>query len=427
MRKKVFLFVWILAILSFAGAVLAKGGNPGAGGFKLHGYLMGIDGMRLTADRPNPNEGGETVLRELRLRLEADWNSPDGNTYFLMKCDGIKDFITGQIDKDLREAYLGHTMGPLDARIGRQIITWGVGDVFFINEVFPKDWESYFLGRPMDYLKMGVDALKMRYSGKEIGIEALMIPSFEPDHFPSGLRFHSYNPFAAIPDRREEKPDRTPTNNEYVLRLSKRFGGYDFAFYAYRGFWRTPAPQLDNPLAPMRVTWFYPRLDTFGLSAQGAALGGIISFETGYYDSLKDKAGSDPLFPNSEWRFLTNYQRDLGNELSVSIQLYGDLMAGYSDYQDSLPVGSPKKKRFRSFFSNRFTKWLNYHAWMLSLFTAYGIAENDYYIKPEIVYKSSDKLSYFLNANVFGGEKTTTFFGQFQKNDNVSFGIRMDY
>jgi hypothetical protein len=44
------------------------------------------------------------------------------------------------------------------------IITWGVGDLLFINDVFPKDWESFFSGRPPEYLKLGVDGALVTYS-----------------------------------------------------------------------------------------------------------------------------------------------------------------------------------------------------------------------------------------------------------------------
>ena len=48
-------------------------------------------------------------------------------------------------------------------RAGRQIITWGLGDLIFINDVFPKDYEAFFSGRPMEYMKKGVDGVKIGY------------------------------------------------------------------------------------------------------------------------------------------------------------------------------------------------------------------------------------------------------------------------
>ncbi len=45
--------------------------------------------------------------------------------------------------------------------LGRQILTWGTGDLVFINDLFPKDWVSFFIGRDVEYLKAPSDALKV--------------------------------------------------------------------------------------------------------------------------------------------------------------------------------------------------------------------------------------------------------------------------
>jgi len=50
-------------------------------------------------------------------------------------------FLTTQIKKgdvELREGYIGYTAKIWDIRLGRQIITWGIGDLIFINDVFSK-------------------------------------------------------------------------------------------------------------------------------------------------------------------------------------------------------------------------------------------------------------------------------------------------
>lgn len=63
----------------------------------------------------------------------------------------------GEFDVDLREAYLDYTTENCDFRLGRQFVTWGVGDLLFINDVFSKDYVSFFAGRPLEYLKIEVD------------------------------------------------------------------------------------------------------------------------------------------------------------------------------------------------------------------------------------------------------------------------------
>ena len=34
-----------------------------------------------------------------------------------------------------------------DVKLGRQILTWGTGDYIFLNDLFAKNWQSFFAGR----------------------------------------------------------------------------------------------------------------------------------------------------------------------------------------------------------------------------------------------------------------------------------------
>src|SRR5574341_1526832 len=64
----------------------------------------------------------------------------------------------------------------------------GVGDLLFANDVFPKDWVALFTGRPLEYLKVGSDALKLDLHPGVIEAEIVVLPSFQPDRYPTGDR-----------------------------------------------------------------------------------------------------------------------------------------------------------------------------------------------------------------------------------------------
>ena len=60
---------------------------------------------------------------------------------------------------DVRDLTLSFSAGAsTDVSIGRQVITWGTGDLVFLNDLFPKDFVSFFAGRDDDYLKAPGDA-----------------------------------------------------------------------------------------------------------------------------------------------------------------------------------------------------------------------------------------------------------------------------
>ena len=376
--------------------------------FQLHGFLLGAVSGRVTGERPP--EGGDFVLGEERLRLELKGAANEGKAFLTVKGDAFHDAVANEIHGDLREAYAGYATGPVDLRFGRQIVTWGVGDLFYVNDVFPKDWESFFSGRPMEYLKLGVDGFRAQFFSKILNADLMVIPFFTPDRFPSAERFFFFDPFSGIPNRVTTEPATRFSNVESAVRLYRRVAGADLSLYFCRGFWRAPGARSDDPLAPTTVTKFHPALFVYGLSLQRNLLGGVMSLEGGYYDSRDDNDGNDPTIPNSQWRFLAGYQRELWRDFTAGVQFYGEQI-----------------DQFRGVASVRLTQWLRYQTWKLSLFAAMSPTDVDYFLQPEISYRVIDNLGLTLGANVFGGRDGTTFFGQLEKNDNVYFNVRYDF
>lgn len=395
--------------------------------FQLHGFLLGAVSGRVTGERPPGGDGGDFVLGEERLRLELKGAANEGKAFLTVKGDAFHDAVANEIHGDLREAYAGYATGPVDLRFGRQIVTWGVGDLFYVNDVFPKDWESFFSGRPMEYLKLGVDGFRAQLFSKILNADLMMIPFFTPDRFPSTERFFFFDPFSGIPNRVITEPPTRFSNIESAVRLYRRVAGADLSLYFYRGFWRAPSARLDDPLAPTTVTEFHPALFVYGLSLQRNLLGGVMSLEGGYYDSRDDNDGNDPTIPNSQWRFLAGYQRELWRDFTAGLQFYGEVMDHYGAYRGALPAGFPVQDRFRGVASMRLTQWLHYQTLKLALFAAMSPTDVDYFLQPEISYRVIDNLGLTLGANVFGGRDGTTFFGQLEKNDNVYFNVRYDF
>ncbi len=393
----------------------------------IHGFLLGNIAVRSNGKRPPGGEGGGFVLGEERLRLDVNSATRSGNGFFLLKGEVFYDAIANRSHGDLREGYLGYNRGPVDFRLGRQILTWGVGDLFFINDVFPKDWESFFSGRPVEYLKRGIDAVRVQYSSDALNIDLLATPFFRPDALPSPKRFFLYNPFPGAAGQDEVTPPTRAENVEVALRLYRRIAGFDVSVYGYRGFWRTPRVRADSESATPQITRFYPRLAVVGASAQRNWLQGVVSLEAGRYNSLEDRSGENASIPNSEWRVLAGYQRQLGRELTANFQGYAEIMDRYDGYRKSLPRGTALQDHVHAVFSVRLTQFLSYQSWKLSVFLAHSPTDSDYFLQSEVSHRLTDRLSAALGANIFGGRRDTTFFGQMEKDDNIYLSARFDF
>jgi hypothetical protein len=419
-----FVLTIVLTLLSASALSQEDGGEWGV---DFQSYALGVYTARTGNDWPQTSEGNRFLLADERLRFELNLWTDVAETEILVKLDGVHDWVANEFSLDLREAYLDFTTGNADFRFGRQIATWGVGDLLFINDVFPKDWVSFFSGRPLEYLKVGVDALRGRYSSDILNADLLLMPRFESDTLPTPMRFFLHDEFATIASRDEQQPDSGFDNPELALRLYRHVGDYDVSFYTYHGYWRAPGQLADDPLNPGRVTHIFPSLSTYGFSAQGQALSGVISIEAGYYDSRDDRAGDNMAIPNSQARFLVGYQKQLSQDLTLGFQYYTEIMMDFAAYEATLLIGSSRQQRYHDIFTASVRRFLKHQTWEMAIFAFYSPSEQDYLIQPRALYRVSDHFTVGLGANLFGGNRNTTFFGQFDRNDNVYFTLRYDF
>ena len=416
-----FLFLPALAMLFvFAGSALAI--NI-AKDITLDGFLQG--NYSVDTARANP-DGDYFKLAEERLQLRLEANKDPFRIF--IKSDFFHDWIGGRdFDSELREGFVEYTSDKWDARIGRQIITWGVGDLVFINDVFPKDYDAFFSGRPLEYLKKGVDGAKFGVYPGFASFDVVVIPFFTPDKFPSPDRFWLFDPMPQITDRPEEEPQTTFKNTEVALRAYRQLAGFDTSVYFYRGFFRQPSAIPDNPLAPTKLTLTFPELSVYGASAQGNAFGGVLSLEAGYYDSRQNESGTNPFLPNSQIRFLAGYQRQPWTDFTAGIQYYVEYMQNYSEYLANLPPGFPIVPKWNDLFSLRLTQMLRHQTLKLSWFMFYSPAVGDFLLNPEIKYNFTDSIWAAIGSNIFGGGNKASQFGQLARDNNTYIQVRYEF
>lgn len=388
----------------------------------LHGFVQANYSVRFAETRPN-DPPGDFLLGDHRLQFELARTSASGRVTAHVKVDFVHDAVAGAAHLDVREAFLTLTGTRFDLRLGRQVITWGVGDLVFINDVFPKDWTALIAGQPLQYLKIGSDAANLNLYLGPISVQLVAVPFFEADVLPDGTSLIAFTPFPGRPTR-DVQPEQRVENTELALRVHGRVGRFDAAAYAFRGFWGSPPGlQLDGN----EVIRFSPGLTVYGASLQGAFAHGVLSLETGYYDSRDDPHGSNPAIENSQVRALVGYQRAFGDSLTVGAQYYAERALDHDRYRLSLPPSFPTRARTRHNATVRVTRLFNYQSSQVSLFVWASPNEEDYYVNPEVRHRLSDEVWLAAGANIFGGMKAHTFFGQFDRNDNVYVTVRYTF
>jgi hypothetical protein len=393
-----------------------------ASDMSLHGFVQGNYSANIGSSNP---DGGDMKWAEERVQLKLDGNKEP--LHIFLKTDIFFDHIDEESEVELREGYIDFSSSEWDLRAGRQIITWGLGDLIFINDVFPKDYEAFFSGRPMEYLKKGVDSVKIGVYPVFASAEFVIIPFFEPNVYPMSNRFYMYDPMPAVINRVEEEPAVKIDSTELALRIYRSVSEYDISLYFYRGFYRQSSMLPDSMSSPAKIVFFYPELSVYGASIQGRALDGVLSFETGYFDSRQDRRGKDPMVPNSQARFLMGYQRQLWEDFTLGIQYYCEYMNDYLKYEENLPAGFPPEKKLHDLVTMRLTQFLRHQTLRLSFFSFYSPADEDYLLNPEAKYNFSDHVWAAAGVNVFGGGEEWNQFGQLDKNDNVYLQVRYEF
>ena len=411
-------------LASAATLALAGGARADGEGVPVHGFVQSGTAYRLI----QPDRCARTqrlacrepfVLGEGRARIEL---APRGEWWGLTaKGEMIFDALVPEVDGELREGYLDLALGPLDLRIGRQVITWGVGDLVFINDVFPKDWVAFIAGLPLEYLKKGSDAVSVTGHWAGASLQLVLIPRFEADTLPeAGGRLAFHDPMASLEHRHTDDPTPSPGNTEVGARLSRNVLGWDLSLYAYRGFFHAPAGEAEP--GP-RLRFFFPPLSVYGASAQGAVLGGVLSLEAGYHDSRDDRSGRDAAVENSSVKLLTGYQREVLPDLTLSGQYTVHVMEDHGEYVRSRGPGMPRRGEARHVLTARLTQLLRQQTLRLGLFALASPNDGDWYLGPEARYQLTDALSATVGVNVFGGPRRSDY-GQFEANSNVFMVVR---
>lgn len=391
-------------------------------GIELNGFLEGRSGWRL--DRGQDER--DAAIGEARLQLDAGKYLRVGS--LKLKVDLVADAIDDEVRPELREAnYLFSPTAFMDLKLGRQVLTWGTGDLLFINDLFPKDWESFFIGRDDEYLKAPSDAARMSLFLAPFNIDFVYAPRFVNSRYIDGERLSYWNgPLNRLAGRDfimdDHQRNRVFRDSDYAMRIFKNIDGTEYALYGYHGFWSTP-----EGLDPAAFKLIYPKLSVYGGSIRGGLAGGIANLELGYYHSRDDENGADPAIRNSEIRLLAGYERELARDFTGSVQYYLEAKEDYDAYRGALSPGSPEADQYRHLLTMRLTKLLMNQNLKLSFFVYYSPSDKDAYLRPKVHYKITDQWAAEMGGNLFFGSDDHTFWGQFGDNSSMYAGLRWNF
>ncbi len=403
------------ALAGFLGALLLTA-VASAQGLPVDGFVQGLWGGSLQERNPVPSDYSAS---EVRLQMKLEQYSGGGE--FFARTDFVYDDVTEpKYDWELREGYVKFTLFKyVDFKLGRQISTWGTGDLIFINDVFAKDYRSFFAGRDDQYLKAPQNSLRAEYYSHFGTFSVIWSPEFTPNRIPTGERFSYFNPMVGAIVGGEpfiltaREPASKWENSEIAFRYQNHVSGWAVALYGYRGYYKNPVG-----FDPVAMMPYYPKLNVYGASVRGQFSGGILWVEGGFFDSREDKHGDNPFVPNNELQGLVGYERQVATNLTANIQYQAQYMLDYNQYKAHL-MGGAKEDELRSLITSRLTKTLKLETIILSSFIFYSPSDQDVYYRFSADWKYSDNMTLTFGGNLFDGTSATTEFGGFMLDDNL--------
>lgn len=411
---------WIASIL-MAFPVVAVGQEPA----EIHGFGELAVASRFLAD---PVISDDFVLAEARFRLDLSHYTDLAELSF--KVDLVADDVIDDVVIDIRQAVITlHASSWLDVRAGRQVLTWGTGDLVFLNDLFPKDFVSFFIGRDVEFLKAPSNSVKFSFYPKPVNLDLVWTPVFTPDRYITGVRLSYFD--SSVPGLVSAEsmgqpltaalPPKTIENGELAGRLYRTFGGYELALYGYMGFTKQPLafdPSLDVAT--------FSRLGAYGASLRGTVASGIGNLEGSYYDSVDDRAGTDPNVPNSQVRGLLGYERQLFADFTLGLQYFLQWNLDYDQLIANSPTPQFEPDELQHTLTLRMTYRFRQETMIMSLFAFVSPSDEDTHLRPSFTYAWSDAVTIDLGANIMAGNEAG-FFGQLEQNSNIYGRLRYSF
>jgi hypothetical protein len=369
--------------------------------------------------------GSHASLSEITTRLNLDYSHESFD--LIAKGELIYDGILSDLFWKTRE--LNIRFSPTkntDVKIGRQILTWGTGDYIFLNDLFAKNWQSFFSGRDDQYLKAPSDSVKGTWYIGDFSIDLTWTPEFTSDVYLTGERFSFYSQQAQDIVAPADNFSAQKTNSEqWATRIATNNNGVEYALYGYKGFWPTPVGMTESENQQLQP--YFPKMNAWGASIRLPLAGGILNAEYSSYNSIEDTNGNDPFLANGQNRFLVGFEREVMKNLTASTQFYIEQTKNYDQFIAHSATPETEVKENRQLLTLRLTYTALQQKLIYRLFNFYSPTDNDGYLKPSITYRYNDQWLFSGGANFFWGDKKHTFFGQHQQNSNAWLRVKTQF
>ena len=401
------------ALAALTMAFAAAHAHAGVGGFV---QLRDVERTRGRADcaaveacRAMSREGLAELLVESRLH---------DRTSTTVRAEAWSDDGIGTSGARVREAFVETAFADAATlKLGRQVLSWGVSDYVFVNDLFPKNYDAFFTGAGFDRLKEPVDAARLAVSTAGVDVEAVMAKA-RSDTAPDARRF------AALAGTRDalgvdDEGNGTP---DAMVRVSGHVGTWDAAAYVGRLRSREVRFFVDGS----RLQRERPLTSHAGFSVTGNAVGGVAWLEGAVRHVASTRAWVVSRYAvGSNVKAIAGYSRELASDVQVTAQWQIETATAYGRYVAALAPGIRPVHRTQSILHLRAQgRWRNQT--VTAGMQAFVSDEGDAHVNPFAIWSPADGWTIEGGANLFSG-KPDTRYGAFRGDSNAYLTARYSF
>ena len=416
-----------------AGSSAGLSASPGGVGFELNGRLRGA----LYVGKMNGEPAAEVKAGygEAALLLRArkgEW----GDAFGELRLRG--GLLAGEVtaEPDLREAYINLYLGPVDLRVGHQVIIWGRADgANPTNNLTPMDMR--LLSPTEDDMRLANLAVRAHLNLEVIPVrwEVVWVPFYRPTRLPnfelpSGAEVLPGVPVAvALGDA--DYPDADITNGTLATRVHLLFSAVEASLSYLIGTSNLPGIMLESAGITATGASVTMALTTYRHQVVGADFStAILSVGVRGEVAYREPLGLETYVhaPRPELSYVLGLDREFLGQIQIIAQYSGKTVLRWDHEPGSaLPETDPFKKMARPqvIARNRMiagqleqyqhgmtlrVAWNTLQETLhMELMGTYNFSTEELMLRPKLTYDIADALSVVLGGQAYLGPEGTMF------------------
>jgi hypothetical protein len=373
------------------------------------------------------NLDGREDFPTAALWLQGRWDPHPDAAVVLDGWVGNDDlFHASATDGKLREAYLDLRLGPVDLRIGRQIIAWGRADrINPTDTLTPRDFTLLVPEDPDQ--RFGITGVRATAHVGPVSLTGILLPTFAPHVIP----LRPPPPGSTL----EEKVPGDPVL-QGAFKVERTGGRVDWSLSYFDGFDLYPDLQVGNVRpagADLRLT--HHRIRVVGADVAVATGPYTLRGEAAYTFTEHARRGDQIKSPF--FFLVVGADRTLPGAVSVNLQY---LLRVVADFQRPGDVEDPLRRQVaieQALINDQLdpvkhavalrvaSAWLNE-----TLRSELGVIVSptrwDYAVRGKITYALTDRVRLTTGADIFRGE-TPSFFGRLRDTSTGYVEVRWGF